>query len=106
MLEERLKEKNNVKDKDYFHLPNAFSKKKMYDVLEALKHEGYSIFDLLIDGKMLHLARKYELEIYFNNTEAVCAVSDYSSVDMKSFPINIEGTCILGIMPQSTWLHI
>lgn len=106
ILEARLREKNQVTDKDYFQLPKAFSRKKMYDVLEALKQDGYSIYDLIIDGKKLHLARIQEFEIYFNNNEAVCAVSDYNRVEMKSFPVAIEGNCSVGTTPLSTWLHI
>lgn len=104
-LKEKLKSLNNVEEKDYLHLPSAFSLKKMYDVIDSLKKAGFKVFDLPSD-KNTHLARKNEMEIYFNNEEAVCTVTDYGETAMQSFPLALEGNCSVGSQPNYLWLNI
>lgn len=111
-LETRLKNKNKNKKweyKEYVGLPQAFNKKKIYDVIESLKRAGYTIFDYYLDGKEdcpIHIARKHEKEIYFNNEEAVCTVCDYGDIHARVFHIALEGNYVEGIVPQNTWVTV
>lgn len=108
-LEEILAGKNQFSTKAYMEtmkLPSAFSAKKVYDVVEALKKAGYKVFDVLVGGRMVHMARQNEVEIYFDNNQAVYTTTDYGHTDAKTYSLALEGACITGMVPQALWINV
>jgi len=98
--------KNNMREKEYPKLPHAFSKKTVKGVIGALMKEGYEVYDVMIGGQMLNMARRQEVEIYFDNRNAIYAASDYDEIEWKSFPLSLIGTYHTHNIPKALWCHV
>lgn len=105
-LGQLLKEKNNMSIMSYPRLPEAFAKHTMKDVVEGLLKDGYDVYDVVVDGKTINMARHATVEIYFNNQEAVFASIDYGRCEGRAFPISLIGTFHTHRVPQALWCNI
>lgn len=105
-LSEIIKKKNNMEAKNYPTLPNAFLGNTIKEVAIGLVQAGYDVYSVVVEGKKVNMARKNEVEIYFDNSEAIYTYSDYGNVEGKVFPLSLDGTCYQCSAPRRLWCRI
>ncbi len=105
-ISEIIKKKNNMTIKEYPTLPTAFKHRSIQGVIQGLIASGYQVFDVEINGQHVNMARRDEVEIYFDKKEAVYTVVDYGRIEGKSFNVNLSGVYTTGRVPEHLWCNV
>lgn len=101
-----LKVKNNITLKKWPTLPDAFKNTEMEKVVAGLIEEGWEVYDVVVAGTPVHLARKTINEIFFDNHQAVFASSDYGEFQGRTFELNISGSYKTHKAPERYWCAV